>query len=212
MARPGAAPPPGLRLLADPDELERHARRIASAIDREHPDGVTLVGVLKGSVVFLADLARAIRVPVRIEVVALAPYDGTATRTRVVKDLDSPIAGEAAVLVLGIVDTGLTADFLLRHLGAAGPASLQVCALADKRARRLLTVPVHHVAIDAPDRFLIGYGLDYAGRYRNVAGLWCGDGDALAEDPDHYARHLYGHLDGPASEGDRAGSSSEVRR
>ncbi|MCU1356122.1 MAG: hypoxanthine phosphoribosyltransferase [Acidimicrobiales bacterium] len=182
----------GLDLLADAAELHRQVARIAAAIDAEHPEGVTLVGVLKGSVLFLADLARRVRVPVRIELVAVAPYDGARTRTRVIKDLDRSVAGERVVLVAGIVDTGLTADFLLRHLRAAEPSSLQVCALADKRARRLLPVPVDHIAIDAPDRFLVGYGLDYAGRYRNVADLWCGDGEALAADPDRYITRLYG--------------------
>ena len=184
----------GLGLLAGPEELARQVARLATVIDAQHPDGVTLVGVLKGAVVFLADLARALTVPVHLELVAIAPYDGAATRTRVVKDLDRPVADRSTVLVTGIVDTGLTADFLLRHLRQGGPASLRVCALADKRARRLLPVPVDYVAVDAPDRFLLGYGLDYAGRYRNVAGLWCGDGDELAADPDCYVDRLYrGH-------------------
>lgn len=181
----------GLDVLAGPDQLAGQVARLAAVIDAQHPDGVTLVGVLKGAVVFLADLARAITVPVVLEVVAIAPYDGSTTRTRVVKDLDHPVGDRSVVLVTGIVDTGLTADFLLRHLRAGEPSSLRVCALADKRARRLLPVPVDYVAVDAPDRFLLGYGLDYHGRYRNVPGLWCGDGDALAADPDCYVDRLY---------------------
>ncbi len=161
-------------------------------IDAQHPNGVTLVGVLKGSVVFLADLARRLTVPVRIQFLAVAPYDGEAGRTRVVKDLDQSVRGEAIVLVAGIVDTGFTVDFCLRHLRAESPASVRVCALADKRARRLLPVPVDYAAITAPDGFLIGYGLDYAGRYRNVGGLWNGNGTSLAADPDCYLTSLYG--------------------
>ena len=189
MTAPAADP----ELLASPADLERHVGTLAAAISIDHPTGVTLVGVLKGSVVFLSDLARCITVPVRLEMLAVAPYDGAEGRTRVVKDLDRSVAGEHVVLVSGIVDTGLTADFLLRHLAALQPASLRVCALADKRARRILPLTLDYVAIEVPDAFLLGYGLDYAGRYRNLRGLWAADGAALAEDPDRYVRQL--HLD-----------------
>jgi hypoxanthine phosphoribosyltransferase len=177
--------------LASAAELDRHVRELGARISADHPAGVTLVGVLKGSVVFLSDLARHVTVPTRLELLAVAPYDGAAGRTRVVKDLDGSVDGEDLVLVSGIVDTGLTADFLLRHLTAAGPARVRVCALADKRARRILPIPLDYVAIDAPDGFLLGYGLDYAGRYRNVPDLWVGDGGALAADPDAYVPALY---------------------
>jgi hypoxanthine phosphoribosyltransferase len=186
---PPAAEP---QLLAGPDQLDDHVRSLAAAISADHPDGVTLVGVLKGSVIFLSDLARHLTVPTRLELVAVAPYDGAAGRTRVVKDLDHSVAGEHLVLVSGIVDTGLTADFLLRHLTDQAPASLRVCTLADKRARRILPLTVDYAAIDAPDAFLIGYGLDYAGRYRNLRGLWTADGSALADDPDRYVAQLHG--------------------
>lgn len=178
-------------LVADEAALRGHVTDLARRISADHPGGVTLVGVLKGSVLFLADLARQITVPVRLEVVAVAPYDGTAGRTRVVKDLDGSIEGEAVILVTGIVDTGFTADFLLRHLTDLGPASVEVCALADKRARRILPVPVAYAAIDAPDAFLLGYGLDYAGRYRNLRSLWAAAGSDLADDPDRHLLELY---------------------
>lgn len=181
-----------LTCLAAPDILNREAARIATIIDAQHPNGVTLIGILKGSVIFLADLARRLTVPVRIEFLAVAPYDGAPGRTRVVKDLDQSVQGEAIVLVAGIVDTGFTVDFCLRHLRAESPASVRVCALADKRARRLLPVPVDYVAVTVPDGFLVGYGLDYAGRYRNVGALWNGDGSVLATDPDCYVSTLYG--------------------
>lgn len=186
------APPADLPVLvAGPDELDAHVAELAGRISADHPDGVTLVGVLKGCTLFLADLARRITVPVRLELLAVAPYDGTSSRTRVVKDLERPIRDEDVVLVTGIVDTGFTADFLLRHLAANGPRRVRVCTLADKRARRILPIRVDYAAMDAPDAFLVGYGLDYAGRYRNVAGLWEADGAALADDPDRYVDALY---------------------
>lgn len=187
-----ATPVAGPELLAGPTDLADHVAALAARISADHPDGVTLVGVLKGSVVFFSDLARQLTVPARLELLAVAPYDGAAGRTRVVKDLDRAVDGEHVVLVTGIVDTGLTADFLLRHLRDAGPASVRVCALVDKRARRIVPVPVDYVAIDAPDAFLLGYGLDYAGRYRNLPGLWTADGASLADDPDRYLDALYG--------------------
>ena len=186
-----ATPVAGPVLLADPHDLADHVRTLAAAISADHPDGVTLVGILKGSVIFLSDLARQITVPTRLEFLAVAPYDGAAGRTRVVKDLDHPVAGEHLVLVTGIVDTGLTADFLLRHLAAGEPASVRVCTLADKRARRIVPVALDYVAFDAPDAFLLGYGLDYAGRYRNLPGLWSAEGSELADDPDRYVDELY---------------------
>lgn len=189
-----AAPVAGPQLLASPEDLADHVAALARRISADHPAGVTLVGVLKGSVVFVSDLARRLTVPVRLELLAVAPYDGAAGRTRVVKDLDRSIDGEHVVLVTGIVDTGLTADFLLRHLRDAGPISVRVCALVDKRARRILPVPVDYTAIEAPDAFLVGYGLDYAGRYRNLPGLWTADGASLADDPDRYLSDLYGHV------------------
>jgi hypoxanthine phosphoribosyltransferase len=178
-------------LLAGPEELDRHVRALAAAISADHPEGVTLVGVLKGSVIFLSDLARHVTVPTRLELLAVAPYDGAAGRTRVVKDLDRSIEGESVVLVSGIVDTGLTADFLLRHLADCGPARVRVCALADKRARRILPLTIDYAALEAPDAFLLGYGLDYAGRYRNLPGLWTADGAALADDPDRFVARLH---------------------
>lgn len=188
-----AAPPPGVgpELLADPDALATEVRRVAAEISRDHPGGVTLVGVLKGSVVFLADLARQITVPVLVDLVSVAPYDGSTGRTRVVKDLDHPIEGQGVVLVSGIVDTGLTTDFLGRHLAGAGAASIRVATLADKAVRRILPLTPDYAALSAPDRFLIGYGLDYRGRYRNLDALWGVDAADLADDPDRYVPRLY---------------------
>ncbi|MCU1452965.1 MAG: putative hypoxanthine-guanine phosphoribosyltransferase [Acidimicrobiales bacterium] len=188
MVEPERDPP---TLLASPADLQAVAARVGAEITADHPDGVVLVGVLKGGVPFLADLSRQVRVPVDIDMVAVAPYDGARGRTRVVKDLDLDVRGRPVVLVTGIVDTGLTSDFLLRHLAEREPSSLALCGLADKRARRLLPVPVTYAGLQPPDRFLLGYGLDFAGRYRNLPGLWAAESSALAEDPDRYLALLY---------------------
>lgn len=193
--------PSDLELLADPARLEVEVARVAQEISAQHPDGVTLVGVLKGSVVFLADLARHVTVPTLIDFVAVTPYDGVSGRTRVVKDLDQSIAGRPVVIVTGIVDTGLTADFLRRHLRGANPASVRVATLADRSARRLLPLTPDYVALEVPDRFLIGYGLDHRGRYRNAPGLWGVDPAAVVADPDRYLEALYGA--GPSASDER---------
>jgi len=184
-------PDPGPVLLADAAQLDAEVRRVAAEVSAAHPDGVTLVGVLKGSIVFLADLARRLTVPARIDMVAIAPFDGAAGRTRVVKDLDHPVEGDDVLLVTGIVDTGFTADFLRRHLEGLSPASIHVAALVDKPVRRILPLVPDHRVVEAPDRFLIGYGLDHRGRYRNLGGLWTVDGALLVEDPDRYVAQLY---------------------
>ena len=187
--------PPGPELFASTARLAKEVTRLAAEISADHPSGVTLIGVLKTSVIFLADLARLITVPVRLDLVAVAPYDGATSRTRMVKDLDQPIGGESVVLVTGLVDTGLTADFLRRHLNGAEPASLRIATLVDKPIRRILPMEPDYTALLGPDRFLIGYGLDYAGRYRNLAGLWMVDGVLLAAAPDRYIEQLYAGQD-----------------
>lgn len=193
----GAAWAP-LETIAGRAELRATCGRLGAAIAADHPDGLVAVGVLKGSVPFLADLVRQIRVPVEIDTVAVSPYDAGQGRTRVVKDLDLDVAGRHVVLVTGIVDTGLTSSFLLRHLREREPASLSLCGLVDKQHRRLVPVDVTYSGVDGPDRFLIGYGLDFAGRYRNLRDLWAADSRALAEDPERYLAELYPLARGPA--------------
>ncbi len=197
---PGPAKPGEPRrptLLASAAELEDITRRIGAELSAAHPAGLVLVGVLKGGVVFLADVARHITVPLALDFVAVAPYDGSRGRTRLVKDLDADLTGRPVVLVTGIVDTGLTATYLLGQLRQRGAASVGLCGLADKRARRLVPVPVDFVGLDVPDQFLIGYGLDFAGRYRNLPALYGVDSALLAEDPDRFVPVLY-RQPGPA--------------
>lgn len=185
--RTGAGPD----LLADRAAIRRAVARVAEEIQADHPRGFTAVAVLKSAVPFLADLVREVTVPVHVEFVAVAPFDGNEKRARLVKDVERSVAGAEVVLFTGTFDTGLTVDFISRHLAAGGPRSVRVATLADKAARRLLPTRPDYAAFSAPDRFLLGYGLDYAGRYRNLPDLWAVDGATLHDDPDRHVAELY---------------------
>jgi len=133
---------------------------------------LTLVSVLKGSLPFMADLMRQISLPLRIDLMEVSSYGGTATESsglvRIMKDLSASIADEDVLLVEDIIDTGLTLNYLVRYLRGKSPASLRICTLLDKPARRLVDIPVDYVGFEIPDQFVVGYGLDYAERYRNL--------------------------------------------
>jgi hypoxanthine phosphoribosyltransferase len=130
-----------------------------------------LVSVLKGSIIFLADLVRAMPIPLSIDLMEVSSY-GASTESsgqvRILKDLSTPIAGREVVVVEDIIDTGLTLNYLLRYLHDKGPASIRICCLLDKPARRLAEIEIEYRGFTIPDRFVIGYGLDYAERYRNL--------------------------------------------
>ena len=183
-----AAPKPWM----DAAELAETVTRLAAEIDRDHPDGVVLVGVLKGSVFFMADLARAITVPCEVDFIAISHFAPDSGRVRIVKDLESDIAGRNVLLVEDIVDTGLTLSYLLTQLAARGPASLEVCALLDRSRRRIVPLPTRYCGAVIEDVFMLGYGLDFAERYRNHPGLVIGDVRVLERDPDAYVSNLFG--------------------
>lgn len=166
--------PPGdaFELVASRQQLAEGVGRMAEAIESDHPDGVTLVAVLKGASVLVADLSRLLRVPVHVEFLAIAPFDGTARRTRVVRDVEGGVAGADVVLVTGTFDTGLTADFVRRHLESAGPRSIRVATLVDRGATGLLPATPDYRVLTVADRFVVGYGLDHQGRHRNLPDLW----------------------------------------
>jgi hypoxanthine phosphoribosyltransferase len=132
---------------------------------------LVLVGVLKGAVMFMTDLARALPIPVQLEFMAVSSY-GSATSSsgvvRILKDLDRDIAGRHVLIVEDIIDSGRTLSWLLKNLEARGPASLEVCALLRKPDAVKVDVPVRYVGFDIPNEFVIGYGLDYAERYRDL--------------------------------------------
>ncbi len=188
---------PGAELLLSPADLRGVVTRLAAELETAYPDGVVLVGVLKGSIVFLSDLVRRLRVPVLVDLVAVSAYAAGGRRARLVKDLDIDVAGRDVVVVEDLVDTGLTLGFLLGTLRRRRPASLAVCTLLDQPARRLLPVDLRFRGVEIPDTLVVGYGLDFAGRYRNLDGVWTVDPAVLAADPDAYVRRL--HPPGPPS-------------
>jgi hypoxanthine phosphoribosyltransferase len=166
--------------------------RLGAEIGRDHPDGVVLVAILKGSVVLLADLVRALDVPVEVDFVAISRFAPDSGRVRIVKDLELDVAGRPVVLVEDIVDTGLTLTWLLRYLAGHRPGSLRVCTLLDRVHRRIVPVDIHYRGLELEDEFLLGYGLDYAERYRNLDRLVVGHPRTLHEDPEAYVGDLYG--------------------
>jgi hypoxanthine phosphoribosyltransferase len=159
-------------ILVQPDELKQRVRSLGEAVSAEYAErDLLLIGVLKGAVFFLADLMRHIDIPCELDFMAVSSY-GSATDSsgvvRILKDLDTPIEGRHVLIVEDIVDSGLTLQYLMRNLGARNPATLDVCALLTKPDRRKVELPIRFVGFEIPDRFAIGYGLDFDERYRNL--------------------------------------------
>jgi hypoxanthine phosphoribosyltransferase len=165
--------------------------RLGAELTAAYPNGVLLVGVLKGSVPFLADVARAMEAPTEIDFLAISSYAEGTGRVRIVKDLEADICGRDVVLVEDIVDTGLTVSYVLGELRRRQPTSVEVCALLDKVARRIVPVPLRFVGFSIPDEFALGYGMDFAERYRNLDRIVAGDLNALRTNPDAHVHELY---------------------
>lgn len=195
MSPPDAATP---EVLLAPAAIAERVADLGVRISADHPDGVVLVAVLKGALVFLADLVRAIHVDVTVDFLAVSRYAPDTGRVRILKDLDVEVAGRDVVIVEDLVDTGLTLGFLLRHLEARAPRHLRSAALLDRPDRRILPQTVDYVgATIERDDFVLGYGLHWADRYRNLPGVVRVDREALVADPACYVSALYG--DGTAS-------------
>ena len=159
------------RVLFTEAQIQDRIRAIAAQVSRDYATTPPLlVSVLKGALYFMADLSRAITIPITIDFMAITSYgDETATTgaVRLIKDLDEKITGRHVLLVEDIIDTGLTADYLLRTLRARDPASLRICTLLDKTARRIVdTLPIRYRGFEVPDEFVVGYGLDHRQLYR----------------------------------------------
>jgi hypoxanthine phosphoribosyltransferase len=153
------------------DQLQQRITALAQEISKDHPNGVHMVCVLKGAFMFLADLVRAMTCEVTLDFMAVSSY-GLSTRSsgqvRVLKDLDTAVDGRSVIIVEDIVDTGLTLTYLQAVLRARGPRTLKTACLLSKPSRRLTDVPVDYVGFTIDDLFVVGYGLDSGGRYRNL--------------------------------------------
>lgn len=167
-------------------------RKLGIAISAAFPDGVVLAAVLTGSVWFLADLVRSIETPCQVDFLAISSYAPGTGRVQIVKDLDGDIEGKNVVLVEDIIDTGLTVSYLLGELRRRGPRRLEVCAFLDRVRRRIVPVEPAFVGLEVPDDFILGCGLDFAGRYRNLGNLVAADLALLDADPLCYVAELYG--------------------
>jgi hypoxanthine phosphoribosyltransferase len=163
---------PNLEVLISSEEIQQRIQAIGADVARDYAGrNPLLIAVLKGACTFLSDLMRATDIPLGIEFMAISSY-GASMRTsgevRILKDLDIAIEGRHILVVEDIVDTGLTLSYLLANLKSRGAASVKLAALLDKFERREKEVPIDYLGFKIPDKFVVGYGLDYADRYRNL--------------------------------------------
>ena len=170
MARKPSAPRP--KVLLRRDAIRRRVRAIARQMERDYRgQRIHLICILKGACIFLADLLRELRLPVSVDFVAISSYGkGTlpSGEVRITKDLDASIEDLNVVIIEDILDTGLTLNYLYRILQTRKPRSLRIAALLDKPARRVKEVPADYIGFKIPDKFVVGYGLDFAEQYRNL--------------------------------------------
>lgn len=159
-------------ILFGEEQIKRRVRELGARITADFAgEEILIIAVLKGAVLFLADLIRHIDLPLAVDFLAVSSY-GAGTESsgvvRILKDLDAPIEGQHVLIVEDIVDSGRTLDYLLRMLRQRRPATLHVCTLLDKRERREIDVPIDYVGFEVPDAFVVGYGLDFAEFYRQL--------------------------------------------
>jgi hypoxanthine phosphoribosyltransferase len=172
-------------VLITPERLKERIRELGADITRDYEgSNLLLIGVLKGSVFFMADLARAIDLPLEMDFMAVSSY-GNATESsgvvRVLKDLDAPIEGRDVLIVEDIIDSGRTLSYLIELLQQRRPASIEICSLLTKPERAEVDVDCRYIGFEIPNKFVVGYGLDYAERYRNLEYICCMDETNLPE-------------------------------
>ncbi|GIV66061.1 MAG: hypoxanthine phosphoribosyltransferase [Bellilinea sp.] len=159
-------------ILITEEQIRQKVLELGEQISRDYADkNPVLVGVLKGVLFLMADLLRVITIPSEVDFLAVASYSTEARQrgmVRLIKDLEIPIDGRHVLFVEDVIDTGLTLGYLLRNLRDRNPASLEVCVLFNKPAHRLIDLPLKYKGFDLPDRFVVGYGLDYNEKYRNL--------------------------------------------
>jgi hypoxanthine phosphoribosyltransferase len=167
------------RTLLRREEIASTVERLGAAIAADHPEGVVVVGLLKGGVCLVADLVRNIPVDCSVDFLALMPYGAGRSRVALAKDLDIDVAGRGVVIAVDIVDSGLTVSYVRRLLSERGARSADVCTLLDRRPSRLLPVDLRYVGLAIGTEYVIGYGLDFEERYRNLPLLLATDPETL---------------------------------
>lgn len=162
--------------LFSEDEIAEAVGRLAARISADYEGRrPLLIGVLKGAFVFLADLVRQLSIPVEVDFVRLSSYGSrmeTSGEVKVTKGLESEVRGRDVLIVEDIIDTGLSLSFLVQELLSKGPSSVRICTLVDKKARRQVEVEVHYVGFEIEEGFVVGYGIDYDERYRELPALY----------------------------------------
>ncbi|MDF9407935.1 hypoxanthine phosphoribosyltransferase [Pelotomaculum isophthalicicum JI] len=164
--------PDGEKILLTEEQIKLQVTKLGRQISQDYANKeILVVGILKGAMVFLADLVRKITIPTYFDFVAVSSY-GSSTKSsgvvRILKDLDRSIQGRHILIVEDIIDSGLTLNYLSDNLSSRGPASIKLCALLDKPSRRIEPVNIDYCGFTIPDEFVVGYGLDYNERYRNL--------------------------------------------
>ena len=172
-------------LLRDADAIRKRVAQLAADLTDILDSDSVVVGVLKGCLPFMADLIRSIEHQVEVDFLALTAFAPDSGRVRLTRDLATDVTGRKVVLVEGVVDTGFRLDFLRRHLEAHGPSEIRVCALFDRTDRRVLPVPVEHSGFVLEEGFVVGYGLDHRGMFRNLPAV-------VSLDPEHLEEYAPG--------------------
>jgi len=171
-------------VLVASDEIGEKVRELGERISEDYRDEeILLLGILRGAVVFLSDLMRCLELPCEIDFMEVSSYGVETTSSgvvRILKDLEEDITGRHVLIIEDIIDTGLTLSYLRRTLLARKPASLEICALLSKPSRRQVDLEVRYLGFDVPDEFVVGYGIDYAGAYRNLPDIHALDPEAAS--------------------------------
>jgi hypoxanthine phosphoribosyltransferase len=176
----------------DAPTIAATVHRIGAEISADHPGGLVLIGVLKGALVFTADVARAIDVAVEVDFIAISRFAPDSGRVRILHDVGTDLTDREVVLVEDVVDTGLTVAFLRHYLLERGARRVRVCTLVDRPGRRVVPEPADYVGFETDDSFLLGFGLHHHDLYRNLGFLARGERSELATDPGAYVPELYG--------------------
>lgn len=160
------------QILVTAEEIQAKVKELGQKISTDYQNkDLLLVSVLKGGFVFLADLARHITIPVSIDFMAISGYGATSSTVgvvKIVKDLDESIEGKHVLIVEDIIDTGLTLGYLIKNLKSRNPADIKICTLLDRSVRRIVDMVIDYKGFELPDVFVVGYGLDYGQRFRNL--------------------------------------------